>query len=575
MTSTVDPQSERILILAPIGRDARTAAFLLEQSGLETRICADFKELAQELEQGAGAAIITEEAFFRSPYQTLLSWVDRQPPWSDFPVVILTSSRGVSSQFAALSIMDALRNVSLLERPLQAMTLLSTIRSCLRARRRQYEVRGYLFDREQTAAELERLVADRTLDLQDANRRLRIEMAEREQAEAALRQTQKMDAIGQMTGGIAHDFNNLLTAVLGNIELAVKRVEDERTKDLLKNAMLAAERGAKLTHQLLAFARKQQLKLEAVDLNAILSDLGDLLFRTIGTTVRIETVLQSDLWPAVADSTQIELVVLNLALNARDAMPSGGRLTITTTNIDMRGVPKQGLNLPAGDFVCLSVSDTGTGMTEDVLAKAFEPFFTTKAFGAGTGLGLSQVYGVARQSGGGVRIESRLGIGTTVWVYLPRAKNIAASPEVEPRLQPAERAEDAVILVVDDDEDVRRFVTAVLSELGYKVTEARGTREALDILDAGELPRLVLIDYAMPDGNGGELARALRLRHSAPAHLLFMTGYADTEVLAEFVGPSAILRKPFTAVELAAAVQASLSFNGPLTNVISLTTKKK
>ncbi|HEX2655375.1 MAG TPA: histidine kinase dimerization/phospho-acceptor domain-containing protein, partial [Xanthobacteraceae bacterium] len=358
MTSTVDPQSERILILAPIGRDARTAAFLLEQSGLETRICADFNELAQELEQGAGAAIITEEAFFRSPYQTLLSWVDRQPPWSDFPVVILTSSRGVSSQFAALSIMDALRNVSLLERPLQAMTLLSTIRSCLRARRRQYEVRGYLFDREQTAAELERLVADRTLDLQDANRRLRIEMAEREQAEAALRQTQKMDAIGQMTGGIAHDFNNLLTAVLGNIELAVKRVEDERTKDLLKNAMLAAERGAKLTHQLLAFARKQQLKLEAVDLNTILSDLGDLLFRTIGTTVRIETVLQSDLWPAVADSTQIELVVLNLALNARDAMPSGGRLTITTTNIDMRGVPKQGLNLPAGDFVCLSVSDT-------------------------------------------------------------------------------------------------------------------------------------------------------------------------------------------------------------------------
>jgi len=200
MTSTVDPQSERILILAPIGRDARTAAFLLEQSGLETRICADFKELAQELEQGAGAAIITEEAFFRSPYQTLLSWFDGQPPWSDFPVVILTSSRGVSSQFAALSIMDALRNVSLLERPLQAMTLLSTIRSCLRARRRQYEVRGYLFDREQTAAELERLVADRTLDLQDANRRLRIEMAEREQAEAALRQTQKMDAIGQMQG---------------------------------------------------------------------------------------------------------------------------------------------------------------------------------------------------------------------------------------------------------------------------------------------------------------------------------------------------------------------------------------
>ena len=455
--------------------------------------------------------------------------------------------------------MTTLRNVSLLERPVQTITLLSAIQSCLRARRRQYEMRGYLLERERTATELERLVAERTRELEDANARLRVEMAEREQAEAALRQTQKMDAIGQMTGGIAHDFNDLLTAVLGNIELAARRAEDDRTRKLLSGATEAAQRGAKLTHQLLAFSRKQQLQLKAVDLNALVSNMGDLLFRTIGATIRIDMFLQQELWPAVVDPTQVELVILNLALNARDAMPSGGRLTVTTMNVGMDRTSEGPIDLPQGDFVSISVSDTGTGMTEEVLARAYEPFFTTKTLGAGTGLGLSQVYGVARQSGGSVRIETRWGHGTTVWVYFPRARAQIAAPKVE-QIDLPQAGRQGTILVVDDDHDVRSFVSTVLADLGYTVTEVGSAREALEVLSRGGSIDLALIDYAMPEMNGNELVKALRLRQSAPRHILFMTGYAsNTEEFAYRSDSSALLRKPFTAVDLASAVARSLS----------------
>jgi signal transduction histidine kinase/CheY-like chemotaxis protein len=559
MAAAADPFTERILILAPIGRDAVATASLLHDSGLSCLVCSDFHELERALEEGAGTVLVTEEAFARFPYSNLLSWVDRQPPWSDIPVILLTSSRGVSRLSRSQGLITGLRNTSLLERPVQAITLLSAIESCLRARRRQYEMRGYLLEREHTAAELERLVAERTRELEEANARLRIEMAEREQAEAALRQTQKMEAIGQMTGGIAHDFNNLLTAVLGNIELASRKVADERIQQLLSGAAQAAERGAKLTHQLLAFSRKQQLRLEPVDLNQLVSNMGDLLFRTIGTTIRIDMVLQEEIWPAVVDPTQVELVILNLALNARDAMPSGGRLTVTTMNVGTGRTSAPHDDLPRGDFVSISVSDTGTGMTEEVLARAFEPFFTTKTLGAGTGLGLSQVYGVARQSGGTVRIESRLGHGTTVWVYFPRAKaQVAPQPAEQMDLPQGDR--QGAILVVDDDRDVRRFVVTVLAELGYTVTEASSAREALDLMARGAPIDVALVDYAMPDMNGRDLVTALRLRHSAPRHILFMTGYAaNIEDFSSRPDSAAVLRKPFTAVELASAVERLLS----------------
>jgi signal transduction histidine kinase len=277
----------------------------------------------------------------------------------------------------------------MLERPLNTVTLVSSVRTALRARRRQYEVQDHLLDRETSAAHLEDLVRERTGQLEQANEQLRQQIAERRQAEAALQQAQKMEVIGQMTGGVAHDFNNLLTAVLGNLELAIRRGKDERHSAFSRGSNQAAQRGAKITSQLLAFSRTQRLQTEPIDLNSIVTRMGDLLLRTIGATVQIDTILKQNLCKQRRPS-QIESVILNLAVNARDAMPNGGRLTISTAN-----VPREDRNKPAelaaDDYVLVCVSDTGTGMTDEVLRKAFEPFFTTKAVGSGTGLGLSQV----------------------------------------------------------------------------------------------------------------------------------------------------------------------------------------
>jgi signal transduction histidine kinase len=264
----------------------------------------------------------------------------------------------------------------------------STTKSALRARGRQYQVQEHLFEREQWTAQLEDLVRERTQQLEEKNKELQAQIAERKQAEAALQQAQKMELIGQMTGGVAHDFNNLLTGVLGNLELASRRTDDDKIRRYLAGATQAAQRGAKLTGQLLAFSRTQRLQTEPTDLNALVSGMGDLLFRTIGSTVRIETVLQKGLWPAMIDGSQIELVVLNLAINARDAMPGGGRLTITTSNADS-SEPSRPPELTGDDYVIVSVSDTGLGMTDEVQKKAFEPFFTTKAIGSGTGFRLT------------------------------------------------------------------------------------------------------------------------------------------------------------------------------------------
>ena len=422
-TNDIDIE-QRLLILAPIGRDATAAAQLLEAAGIICVTCRNLEDLCRRLTEGAGAALIAEEAFIRESCNRLNNWVSGQPPWSDFPFIVLTSQQ--TSAFAhahRLRLLESLGNVSLLERPLGSVTLVSATKSALRARGRQYQVQDHLWDREQWTAQLEDLVWERTQQLEEKNKELRAEIAERKQAEAALQQAQKMELIGQMTGGVAHDFNNLLTGVLGNLELAGRRTEDDKIRRYLAGATQAAQRGAKLTAQLLAFSRTQRLQTEPTDLNALVSGMGDLLFRTIGSTVRIETVLQKGLWSAMIDGSQIELVILNLAINARDAMPGGGRLTITTSNAG-RNEPNRPPELIADDYVVVSVCDTGLGMTEEVQKKAFEPFFTTKAVGSGTGLGLSQVYGIAKQTGGAVRIDSSLGKGTTVAVYLPRALSL-------------------------------------------------------------------------------------------------------------------------------------------------------
>jgi CheY-like chemotaxis protein len=310
-----------------------------------------------------------------------------------------------------------------------------------------------------------------------------------------------------------------------------------------------------LTGQLLAFSRKQHLHVEPTDLNALISGIGDLLIRTIGGTVRVETSLQSDLWPVLIDASQVELIILNLALNARDAMPEGGQLRIATTNVSQDDGARP-LRLPlAGDFVCLTVSDSGTGMSAEVQAKAFEPFFTTKAPGAGTGLGLSQVYGITRQLGGHADIKSRLREGTTIQVYLPRAAREVRRQADEDAPKPISRANAATVLVVDDDADVRAFAVSCLESLGHDVRIAEGGHAALDLLAGPETIDLMLIDVIMPEVQGPEVARrALSMRPDL--RIVFMTGYvADA---GDTINSQEVLSKPFTVSELAYKVQAKL-----------------
>ncbi len=556
--------SERVLVLAPIGRDAPAATALLRKIGIEAEVCSDLTELREGLDAGAGVAVIAAEAFQREPVEPLVGWVRQQPAWSDLPFIVLTSAGGPASDpMRPPPLLQTLRNVSLLERPLRSVTLVSAVQAALRARRRQYEARTYLLEREQAACALEEVVAERTRELETANRRLVAEIAEREQMQAALQQAQKMEAVGQLTGGVAHDFNNLLAAVLGNLELAMAKVTDEAALRLLGKAERAALRGAKLTRQLLAFSRVQHLDPQTVDLNALVAGMGELLVRTIGSTVRVKMALEPQLWPATADPSQVELVLLNLALNGRDAMRGGGRLTIATGNVAADD-PERPQELAPQDYIRVSVGDTGTGMSEEVLAKAFEPFFTTKDVGEGTGLGLSQVYGIVRQSGGTVTISSELGRGTTAAIYLPRAAGTAVS-DCPPAAadSPRPRHQGAAILVVDDDPGVRALVAAELESLGYAVTAADSGRQALKILADGAQPDLLLVDYAMPELTGIEVVRRVRIVRPG-LRALFMTGFAKADELERSADLARILRKPFTRFALEAAVEAALGAGSPL-----------
>jgi signal transduction histidine kinase/ActR/RegA family two-component response regulator len=393
---------------------------------------------------------------------------------------------------------------------------------------------------------------------EQANLALSQQMAERERAEAALRQAQRIEAVGQLTGGVAHDFNNLLTVLLGNIDLIENSgANDPRTADRLVAMRGAAERGAQLTAQLLAFARQQPLLPRRVDVNAVVSGMEGLMQSALGRTVRIIKRLDPALWAALVDPTQIELVILNLAINARDAMPAGGELTIETGNARLPA-PRQPDALPAGDYVTIRVHDTGIGMTADVLAKAFEPFFTTKPVGLGSGLGLSQVFGTARQSGGDVTIESTPGQGTTVTLHLPRAAAAGPAAAAAPPAAADTRAVRRPILLVDDDPAVRDTTAELLRTLGYAVIQAGGGRGALECLRTAPEIALLLTDVVMPDMNGPALAEAARtMRPGLP--VVFMSGYSD---LAGVTGGAALGRlvsKPFRASDLTEQIVAALS----------------
>ena len=371
-----------------------------------------------------------------------------------------------------------------------------------------------------------------------------VETTQRLKAEEALRQSQKMEAIGQLTGGIAHDFNNLLTAIVGNIDLIRSRTGEQNVRRWADNAFKAAERGAKLTSQLLAFSRVQKLDTAAVDVNALINGMRELLNQSLTANVTIAIELTPGLPPAIADLNQLELAILNLSLNARDAMPEGGTLTISTA-------PS-----PADpETLLVSVTDTGTGMTPEVASRAFDPFFTTKPVGKGTGLGLSQVYGIVRQAGGDVTIDSKVGKGTTITLRLRRAAPALAerkrSDADAPRARNAEK-----LLLVDDDPDVREIVFRVLTELDYDVREASSGPEALAMLSDYH-PDLLLVDFAMPNMNGSQLVKTARAGNPS-LKVLFVSGYAESDALNSAVGTAPLLRKPFRPAELATAVRLAL-----------------
>ncbi|WP_244424581.1 hybrid sensor histidine kinase/response regulator [Methylobacterium nodulans] len=397
----------------------------------------------------------------------------------------------------------------------------------------------------------------------EALAQLRAEILRREASEDQLRQSQKMEAVGRLTGGLAHDFNNLLTVVLGSLEILQRRMGpvDARQQRLIDNAIGGARRAAALTQRLLAFARRQPLDPKPVDANALVSGMAELFRQTLGEAVRLETVLAGGLWRTFADPNQLENALLNLTVNARDAMPeTGGRLTIETANayLDEAYIAAHA-EVAAGQYVLVAVTDNGTGMGPEVLARAVEPFFTTKEQGQGTGLGLSQVYGFVRQSGGHLAVYSELGQGTTVKIYLPRH----AGPEDSPR--PASRASlaiaqgDATVLVVEDEAAVRQFAVEALSDLGYRVLDADGAAAALNLLALHPEVALLLTDVVMPDVNGRRLADEA-LRRRPDLKVVFMTGYTRNAIVHNgMLDPGTqLITKPFTVAQLAAKLRTVL-----------------
>ena len=408
-------------------------------------------------------------------------------------------------------------------------------------------------------------LARRAEQLAAANQALEAQIAQRERAEEALRHSQKMEAIGQLTGGVAHDFNNLLQVILGNLERLGRRLPEApatETGRLIAAATRAAGRAATLTQRLLAFSRRQPLTPKSLDLNRLVAGMLELFGRTLGEAIQVDTMLAGGLWRVFADENQLENALVNLAVNARDAMPHGGRLTLETRNVRLdESYALTQEDVRPGDYVLVTVSDTGTGMTKEVLARAFDPFFTTKDIGQGTGLGLSQVYGFVRQSGGHVRIDSTIGQGTTVSLYLPRFFELEKldTSAAAPQALPLGKHHEA-ILIVEDERDVRSFTRETLQELGYEVREAASGSAALRALEASPNLRLLFTDIGLPGGmNGRQLAEEAR-RRRPELKVLLTTGYTrDTMVRQGRLDPGVeLLIKPFTEADLAKKIREVL-----------------
>ncbi|SMF18136.1 histidine kinase [Azospirillum oryzae] len=534
-----------ILVLAPEGRDAEVIGSVLDEIGLETRPCADMAALCRSLGEATTALVLSEGTL--GDVEPLAAWLEGQPPWSDLPIVILTSRGSRQAGRGRKAFFQSLGNVTLLDRPLHREALQSAAQAALRSRARQYRTRSHLEEITRATSRLEERVADRT-------RALQAEMADRRRAETALLQSQKMEALGQLTGGVAHDFNNLLQGIVSCLAVLEPTVPDGTPRQLFEAANRSIERGARLTQSLLSFARRQMLMPEATDLGELLSGMGSLLERTLGGQIEIKMEVPPGLPAALIDRAQFESAILNLVINARDAMPAGGRLSMTAfaATVGRNGGGDVPAELAPGTYVAIRVEDTGTGIEPSVMPHVFEPFFTTKPVGKGSGLGLSMVHGMATQSGGGVRIDSTPGVGTAITLYLPSVP--AAAATLAPPDAEMTSGTGRTILLVEDDAIVRMGTMALLENLGHRVIEADGGEEALAVLSDGVEVDAVITDFAMPGMNGAAVVRGARqLRPGIPA--LIVTGYADTPDFGEAVR---LLRKPFTPHQIADCLAAML-----------------
>lgn len=555
---------QRVLIHAPRGRDATVIGSVLAAEGIPSLVCQHPDDLIGALMEGGAAAIVTEEALAAVDTQTLQLWLAGQPSWSDFPFLVMASRREGRRSPQAMAALQQLGNVILLERPLNAETLASAAEAAVRARGRQYATRAHLEEIDEGRAAVERLnselesrIGTRTRELAAANDRLMKEISERERAQTALAQAQKMEAIGRLTGGIAHDFNNLLHVISMNLEFIARRTGEDKTRAIALQAKLAAGRGAKLTGQLLAFSRRQSLLPKLTDVNALVTGMRELVAVSVGASVTVNLDLCGKDAHAVVDANQLEMAILNLAMNARDAMPSGGALTIAT-RCGPSGLP----GAASTDYVVISVSDTGVGIPENLLEKVFDPFFTTKAVGSGTGLGLSQVYGFAQQSGGTARVASEPGQGTTVEIHIPATcapVEYGTAASVAPHAPHAPKPYR--VLVVEDDPYVRAVIVECLEMIGYTVNQAGDGASGLAAL-AGARPDLMVVDYAMPDMTGAEvIVKAREMLGDLP--VVLATGYADMQAVGRVLGTQSILIKPFEISDLASAVEQALSKGAP------------
>jgi signal transduction histidine kinase len=548
--------SERAIILAPQGRDSQVALMLLNEAGVDGIISSDLPKLCRELEEGAGLLLIAAEALLGCDLEPLLGLIDQQPAWSDLPIVLLTHHGG-PEQNPASRFGPQLGNVTFLERPFHPETLISLVNTALRGRRRQYEARDRLVDLSQSELRLQNTLETLEQQVEERTAQLR-------HNEEVLRQSQKMEAVGQLTGGIAHDFNNMLTGIIGSLELLRRRLARGRTEDLdslIDLGVTSANRAAGLTHRLLAFSRRQSLDSKPVEMNTLVVSMGELLQRSINESIRLDMQLSDQLWVAEADPNQLESALLNLVINARDAMPDGGNLVVTTANRKLDAeFTKPHSNLLPGDYVVLSVTDNGCGMPESTINRAFDPFFTTKPIGQGTGLGLSMIYGFSKQSRGHVAIQSEVGEGTTVSLFLPRFGGDLPQDYPVDNHHPLFAQDGETVMIVEDDPAVRALVSTVLSDLGYAFVEACDADSALPIFDSTQRIDLLISDVGLPGMNGRQLAEIGR-QYRPGLKVLFITGYAEhAAVRGGFLDSGMqMITKPFTFDLLTAKVREMIS----------------